>query len=396
MAPTHLPSSSDTPSVKDAGVSETCQSLAAVNHPHAKSSDAGETLASPSLAVVSQRPLNAETPLEALRGAITPSPLVYIRSNFDMPALTESSWRLEIGGLVARPAEFTLDRLRSMPYRRVHATMECAGNARRFMHPSPPGTKWGHGAVSTVVFGGTPLRGLLEECGLDPSAVEIVFEGADGGSVDGVSVRFARSLPRDRALHPDTLIAWSMNDAPLEQAHGFPARMFVPGWYGVASVKWLTRIEAVDRPFQGHFQTERYIYLDHPLLAQGAPVSSMNIRSLITSHPEGSTITAGAPVKLEGIAWCGSDEVRRVEVSVDGGSSWQEARLSTAASRWAAVHWEYDWIPERSGQYVLIARAEDSSGNHQPMTPLWNRLGYGNNAVHRLKLHATEQPNLAI
>jgi DMSO/TMAO reductase YedYZ molybdopterin-dependent catalytic subunit len=342
------------------------------------------------LDIVSEQPLNAETPVEALRDATTPSSLVYIRCNFEMPEVTAESWRLSVGGMVARPVEFSFERLISMPHHRVHATMECAGNARRFMHPVPPGTQWGQGAVSTVVFGGTPLRCVLEECGLDAAAVEIVFEGADGGSVDGTSMRFARSLPTDIALHPDTLIAWSMNDAPLERAHGYPARLFVPGWYGVASVKWLSRIEAVERPFAGHFQKERYIYLDHPLQRQGAPVTSMGIRSLITSHSDGSSVTSGASVKLAGIAWCGSGEVKRVEVSADNGSSWQEARLSPGPSRWAAGHWEHDWTPGEPGEHLLMARAEDDRGNRQPMTPLWNRLGYGNNAVHRLKLLAME------
>ncbi len=343
-----------------------------------------------SLSIVSKEPLNAETPLEALRCDITPSHLVYIRCNFKVPALEGAAWRLAVGGLVHRPVELTLDRLRAMPFRSVRATMECAGNARRFMHPAPPGTRWGHGAVSTVVFGGTPLHGVLEECGLDPSCTEIVFEGADGGLVDGAPVRFARSLPRDRAMHPDTLIALSINDAPLEPAHGFPARLFVPGWYGVASVKWLTRIEATDRPFRGHFQAERYIYTNHPFHPDGAPVTMMGVRSLITSHAEGDRVATGARVTLGGIAWCGSDAVRRVEISDDEGFSWHEARLGTGPARWAAVRWECGWRPGRDGEHTLIARAEDHSGNRQPMAPLWNGLGYGNNAVHRLTLFAGE------
>jgi hypothetical protein len=155
-------------------------------------------------------------------------------------------------------------------------------------------------------------------------------------------------------------------------------------------VKWLSRIEAVEHPFAGHFQRERYIYLDHPLHPQGAPVTSMSIRSLITSHSDGSAVTSGTAVKLSGIAWCGSGEVRRVEVSADEGSSWQEACLSPGLSRWAARHWEHDWAPMHTGGHLLMARAEDDRGNRQPMTPFWNRLGYGNNAVHRLKLIAIE------
>ncbi|HSJ06602.1 MAG TPA: sulfite oxidase [Longimicrobiales bacterium] len=323
-----------------------------------------------SLLVVSDHPRNAETPLPALDAAVTPSALVYVRCNFDIPVVDAAAWTLSLEGCCARPEVLTLDRLGAMSHREVHATVECAGNGRKLMNPVPSGTPWGLGAVSTVVFGGTPLRYVLELCGLDPAAVEIVCEGADRGTVDdGRAVRFVRSLPREQALHPDTLVAWTLNGEPLEPAHGYPLRLVVPGWYGVASVKWLTRLIAVTAPFTGHFQTERYVYLDHPEYEQRAPVTFMHVRSLITSPYEGAAIRVGEPGTIRGIAWSGFGAVRRVDVSTDEGAAWRPARLRPAASPWAAANWECDWSPQHAGEQVLMARAEDTAGGSSPWTP---------------------------
>jgi sulfite oxidase len=336
-----------------------------------------------SLLTVTDRPFNAEAPLPALEAAVTPAALFYVRCNFDIPAIDASAWRLSVEGRVREPSSFTLAELQAMPWREVHATVECAGNGRSLMAPQPPGTAWGLGAVSTGVFGGTPLRHVLEACGLG-EAVEIVFEGADRGPVTGdAAVHFVRSLPRAAALHPDTLLAWTLNDQPLEPAHGFPLRLFIPGWYGMASVKWLTRIVAVSEPLRAHFQTERYVYRGHPEYAAGTPVTFMHVRSLIT-RPVSGAVLRGAPVPVRGIAWSGFGAVRRVEVSSDGGRSWEPARLLTPTSPWAAVPWEYEWPPAGPGEYRLMARAEDATGRIQPLDPVWNELGYANNAAHRV------------
>jgi DMSO/TMAO reductase YedYZ molybdopterin-dependent catalytic subunit len=336
-----------------------------------------------SLLTVTDRPFNAETPLPALEAAVTPAALFYVRCNFDIPALDTSAWRLSVEGRVREPASFTLAELRAMPWHEVHATMECAGNGRSLMAPQPPGTPWGLGAVSSGVFGGTPLRHVLEACGVG-DAVEIVFEGADRGTLrSGGIAHFVRSLPLAAALDPDTLLTWTLNDQPLEPAHGFPLRLFIPRWYGIASVKWLTRIVAVSEPLRAHFQTERYIYRGHPEYAAGAPVTFMHVRSLIT-RPVGGGVLRGAPVPVHGIAWSGFGAIRRVEVSCDDGRSWEPARLSPPASPWSAVSWEHEWVPAGPGEHRLMARAEDATGRIQPLDPVWNELGYGNNAVHRV------------
>src|SRR5512132_837158 len=217
------------------------------------------------LVVVKHAPFNAETPAAMLEREVTPSESVYVRSNFDMPSLAGDDHTIEVGGAVRSPFAVTVRELRAMAARARTAetvTMECAGNDRLAMRPLPPGEPWRSGAVSTARWAGVPLRDLLERAGLAADAVEIVVEGADRGTVEnepGV-IPFARSLPVAEATGPRVMLALEMNGAPLTAAHGAPVRLVVPGWYGMASVKWVTRIEAVVRPFAGRFQSRRYVY----------------------------------------------------------------------------------------------------------------------------------------
>jgi DMSO/TMAO reductase YedYZ molybdopterin-dependent catalytic subunit len=216
-------------------------------------------------------------------------------------------------------------------------------------------------------------------------ALEVMFVGADAGEVSpDRTVRFERSLPLERAMHPDVLLAWEMNGEPLRPPHGYPLRLVVPGWYGVASVKWITEIRLIDTPLDAHFQTERYIYLGEQGLADGTPVTRMRVRALIVHPAEGEPLPAGAATTVRGTAWSGQAPVTRVEVSVDGGSTWRDADLGTAASFYAAVPWSIDWTPTHAGRHLLLARASDAAGNVQPLEQVWNELGYGNNAVQRL------------
>lgn len=355
---------------------------------------AGEEREQKPLVPVTESPPNAETPLERLAPvdsahALTPADSFFVRCNFDVPVLDGDSWAVRVEGAVSTPATLALADLRALPYHEVTATVECAGNGRRLMRPAPGGTPWELGAVSTGVFGGTRLGGVLEACGVAGDAVEVVCEGADAGPVeDGAVVRFARSLPRVKALHPDTLLAWSLNGEPLAPEHGFPLRVFVPGWYGVASVKWLQRLVAVREPFTGHFQTDRYVYRGHPAYAPDAPVQEMQVRALVTSHRDGVAVRLqNGRIGVSGVAWSGFGPVTAVELSDDEGATWSPADLTPAASAWAACRWSWEWRPRRGpGMYTLMARARDASGRKQPLGPVWNELGYGNNVVHRVRL----------
>ncbi|HYR11473.1 MAG TPA: sulfite oxidase [Longimicrobium sp.] len=331
--------------------------------------------------------LNVEAPLRVLAEPVTPTAHFYQRTNFRVPRINASDWTLSVGGAVRHPLSLDLDELRALPTRTVTVTMECAGNARSLVTPLPPGQPWALGAVSTATFTGVPVRAVLERAGVDERAVEVLFAGADTGDVSpGHTVRFERSLSLERALHPDVLLAWEMNGEPLPAQHGHPLRLVVPGWYGVASVKWLTEIRVLDAPFEGYFQAERYIYVGERGVADGTPVTRMRVRSVIVQPGEGDALSAGQATTVRGTAWSGEAPVARVEVSVDGGATWRDAHLGTAPSPYAAVPWSMAWTPARSGPHVLLARATDEAGNVQPLDPVWNEHGYGNNAVQRLQV----------
>lgn len=356
-----------------------------------------------SLITVQQRPFNAETPLARLEGGRTPVELFYVRSNFDVPVgdgvdapvVDADAWAVQIGGqsggqsvgqiggAIEQPRVVKLGELKRLPHVHVDATMECAGNGRKLMRPVPGGTPWGLGAVSTGRFTGVALRDVLALAGaLGDDVVEIAFEAADEGVVENDDargpVRFARSLPIERALAPDTLLAWALNDEPLTPAHGYPLRVFVPGWYGMASVKWVTRIEARTTPFEGHFQTERYVYVGDDTVPDHTPVTRMRVRALVTSQD-----VDGDVVRLRGVAWSGFGGIRDVAISDDGGTSWHAAHVTPGASIYAASRWTYEWS-RNSGAAELLVRATDEAGNTQPISPLYNQLGYGNNVAQRV------------
>lgn len=328
--------------------------------------------------MVRAEPLNAETAPRALDEAITPARAHFVRSNFTVPRIDPAEHRLRLEGAVREPVELGLADLAELPFRRVAATLECAGNGRVAMEPLPRGEPWNGGAVGTAIWGGTPLVAVLERAGLRDGAVEILAEGADRGEKEGKGeISFARSLPREKALDPDTLLAREMNGASILPEHGGPLRLVVPGWYGMASVKWVTRIEALTAPFRGYFQGDRYVYE----YRDGAePVREMRVRSLITAPAAGESVPRGR-VRVAGWAWSGTGAIRRVEVAVGGGDEWRPARIQPADSPYGWARWEYEWEAGEAGRHALRSRAADAAGNVQPDVARWNVHGYGNNAV---------------
>lgn len=334
---------------------------------------------------VESRPFNAETPLQALAEPLTPTVLWYVRNHFDVPRIDPGTWRLTVDGAVRRPLTLSLADLPHLPHRTIAATLECAGNGRALMTPTPPGTPWRLGAVSTGTFTGVPLLEILDRAGLDPGVLEIICEGADRGEVaPGRTESFVRALPVDVARHPDTLLAWSMNASPLSPEHGYPARLVVPRWYGMASVKWLVGIRASTRAFTGYFQTERYVYVTQT--SDGVePVTLMRPRAVIASPQDGAVIRKG-PVEIAGSAWSGRGPIRLVEVSTDGGASSSPAVLGRPASDHAATPWRFQWTAPGPGPYVIQARASDAAAGRQPEAPVWNTHGYGNNTVHTVRV----------
>ena len=329
---------------------------------------------------------NHGMPLEALRYSITPVGLHYLLIHYDIPAADAESWTVELGGLVERPAVFTLDALKKRDAEELVVTMECAGNGRARLDPRPVSQPWLLEAVGTARWRGAPLRPLLEEAGVAGGAVEVLFTGADSGREGGIDQQFQRSLSIEEVLASEAILAYEMNGAPLPPQHGFPVRLLVPGWYGMTSVKWLARIDVLREPFTGYQQLQSY-RLRQEENEEGDPLSRMLPRSLMAPPGKPEFFTRERivedPCVLEGRAWSGHGEIVGVDVSVDGGESWEPAELGDRAGRWAWVGWTYRWDPE-PGSYELCCRARDSAGNEQPSEPLWNLGGYANNAVQRV------------
>ena len=330
------------------------------------------------LVMVKAEPFNAETPLAGLREPVTPTPLHYVRSNFALPA---HDGTLRVEGAVERPLRLSLDELRALGSEELTVTLECAGNGRTGLMPLPTGEPWATGAVATARWAGVPLHRVLEGATPRADGVEVYFEGADHGPYRGGPViHFARSLPLARAADPaaQVLVAWGMNGEPLNPDHGAPLRLLVPGWYGMASVKWLSRIEVLTAPYAGQFQTKSYVF-EWPD-REWEPVREMRPRALFTD-PAPDTVLPRGTVAVRGKAWSGAGPIVKVEISIDGAGEWRPAELAPPAGARLWQEWSFDWAIADAGRHVLRARATDATGAVQPDRPEWNRLGYGNNAV---------------
>jgi DMSO/TMAO reductase YedYZ molybdopterin-dependent catalytic subunit len=332
---------------------------------------------------------NHGMPLEALRHDITPAGLHYLLIHYDIPEVDPAAFRLEVGGLVARPLSLSLDELRARPRVELPVTFECAGNGRARLSPRPVSQPWLTEAVGTAVWAGTPLAPLLEEAGVEDGAVEVLFTGLDRGVEGGVHQAYERSLPLPDALGEDLLLAYEMNGEPLPAQHGFPLRLVVPGWYGMTNVKWLARIELLSEPFQGYQQAVAYrMYGDDG--EPGEPVTRMLPRSLMVPPGVPDFMTRErhlepGPTLLRGRAWSGLAPIERVEASTDGGVTWTEAGLEPPPSKAAWAGWSHEWNAD-PGEYELCSRATDAAGNTQPVEPAWNLKGYANNEVDRLRV----------
>jgi DMSO/TMAO reductase YedYZ molybdopterin-dependent catalytic subunit len=332
---------------------------------------------------------NKGMPLEAMRYDITPVGMHYLLVHFDVPEVKAETWSLEIGGLVERPLTLSFEDIQRRPKQTFAVTMECAGNGRALMDPRPISQPWHVEAIGTAEWGGTPLASVLDEAVVKEDACEILLTGLDRGVQGDVIHAYQRSLTIEEAMREEVLIAYEMNGRPLEPQHGYPVRLIVPGWYGMTSVKWLAQIEAIAEPFEGFQQLATYRYtqsMDDP----GDPVTLQNVRALTIPPgiPDFATrirLVEPGPVTLSGRAWAGRNEVIRVEVSTDGGETWDDAKLDPPISPHAWLAWRFEWeaVP---GRHTLVARGTDSAGNTQPLDQPWNAHGMGNNIAHRVEV----------
>jgi DMSO/TMAO reductase YedYZ molybdopterin-dependent catalytic subunit len=330
---------------------------------------------------------NHGMPLEALRHEITPIGLHYLLVHYDIPVVDPATWRLTVGGRVANELELTLDDLRAREAVTAPITMECAGNGRALLEPRPVSQPWLSEAVGTAEWTGVALAPLLAEAGVADDAVEVVFTGLDRGVEGGVEQLYERSLTLDDARRDGVLLAYACNGVPLPPQHGFPLRLLVPGWYGMTNVKWLQRITVVDAPFTGYQMVTGY-RMRAGEDEDGTPITRIEPRSLLAPPgiPDFMTrrrFLEPGRLRLEGRAWSGWGAIERVDISTDGGASWQPARLGDPPGLAAWAPFAFDW-DATTGEHVLCSRAYDATGRSQPDAPPWNVGGYANNALQRI------------
>jgi DMSO/TMAO reductase YedYZ molybdopterin-dependent catalytic subunit len=332
---------------------------------------------------------NHGMPLEALRYPTTPTGMHYIVVHFDVPYLEATDYTLTIDGLVRKPLTLSFTDITSRPAVRMPVTMECAGNGRALLDPRPLSQPWLVDGIGSSFWTGTPLRGMLEEAGLEDAAADIIFTGVDQGIQGNELQHYQRSLSVEEAMRDEVLIAWAMNDAPLEPQHGYPLRLLVPGWYGMTSVKWLSRIEVVPTPFTGYQMSGAYRdsqSADDP----GEPVTLMQPRSVMIPPgiPDFATrlrVVKAGPVTLSGRTWSGRAGITRVEVSVDSETTWSDARLDEPVGEFAWRGWSSRW-DATPGRYTLAVRATDTEGKVQPLEQPWTFQGMANNMVQRVNV----------
>jgi DMSO/TMAO reductase YedYZ molybdopterin-dependent catalytic subunit len=321
-------------------------------------------------------PVVKETrPAGGIRELVTPNADFFIRNHFTIPAIREESWNLEVVGLVEKALKLSYSDLLLASAVQRPLTMECAGNLS------------GGRGVGTALWSGIPMPELLKQAGVQPSAKTVILHGADSGGGDGVpaGTHFARAIPLEKAMDPATLLVYEMNGAPLPPEHGFPLRAMVSGWYGMDSVKWLTRIEISKDPFNGYFQQDLYVAVDSN--GERRTITRMRVNSKFLRPLDGEDIR-GKSCLIEGVAWAGENKISKVELRFDTKGEWQPAVLAPSATATVWTPWSFEWSIPRSDHYSIEARATDDSGNSQPVVRDPNRKDdYELNTPHRIAVN---------
>jgi len=334
-----------------------------------------------SMRIMSEKPLNAETPAERLRSWITANDVFFDRNQGQIPAekIALAHWELTIEGEVKTPLRLNFDQICRRPKTIVANTLECSGNGRSLLTKKAPGNPWTIGGVGNAVWGGISLSVLLAEAGLRQRAAHVAFEGMDT-PLGKAQISFVRSIPIEKAM-ASTLLAYEMNGAPLPLKHGYPLRALALGWTGANCVKWLKRITVLEKPYEGFFMDKVYrVFQKGEDSKTGDIVTSIQLKSIITQPLPGEQCQAGQVVVL-GAAYAGEERVVKMEVSTDEGATWQPAEWIGPDEPFAWRQWQYIWEVVEPGGYTLLSRVTDSRGIQQPENAAWNRLGYGNNGV---------------
>ena len=332
------------------------------------------------------RPPLLETPFEVFdQGVFTPNDRFFVRWHWgDIPtSIDAKAFRLGVRGRVAKPLSLSLDDLLKLPRIEYAAVNQCSGNSRGLFEPRVPGAQWRHGAMGNAKWTGVRLKDVLDLAGVQPGAVAVRFGGLDQPLVpDGPD--FLKSLDLDHARDGEVMIAFLQNGEPLPLLNGFPLRLIVPGWFSTYWVKMLSDIEVLDAPDTNYWMAKAYRVPATPgaNVQPGAkgfatePISRMIPRSWITSHASGARAAAGKPLAVRGIAMGGDAGVRKVELSIDGGQSWREAKLGPDEGRYSFRRFEAVLPPPPAGALTLLPRCTSVAGVTQKMDPIWNPGGY--------------------
>lgn len=346
----------------------------------------------------SYRPTNYETPIDYLRTAITPNNAFFVRWHLSgIPAVKLRDWRLKVGGEAAGKAlEFDMATLRR-EFEQVElvAVCQCSGNRRGMFQPHVAGVEWGVGAMGNARWTGVRLRDVLDKAGVKGGAIEVAFNGADGG-VFPATPDFVKSIPVDKARDEHTMIAFEMNGKPLPAANGFPARLIVPGWTGTYWMKQLTDLDIRTKPQGGFWMNPayrvpagRFPHADAfatQATPANTPITDIVVNSLVTSIHDGERVHRGQTVEVAGIAWDGGRGIRDVQVSIDAGRNWQPAKLGHDYGPYSFRQYSYRFRPEKEGVYLVMVKASNARGDTQTMSLVHNPAGYHHNVVERIQV----------
>ncbi|MBK8008941.1 MAG: sulfite oxidase [Rhizobiales bacterium] len=350
------------------------------------------------LVVIGDRPLVAETPEHLLDDDTTPTAKFFIRNNGNMPEEPKQpdAWKLAIDGEVNKPLELSLgDLKKNYKPQTLRMVLECGGNGRSFYSPPASGNQWTNGGAGCAEWTGVRLADVLKAAGVKQSGIYTSHYGADTHlSGDPKRLTLSRGVRIAKAMEPECMLVWAMNGKPLENIHGGPLRLVIPGWPGSASHKWLTKITIRDKEHDGPGMTgTSYRVSINPMIpgTKADPknfkiLESMPVRSIITSPSNGTKLAAGTrEIKLRGASWAGDLTVKEVELSADFGQTWSKAQLRPAKNRFDWQRWTATLKLPTDGYYEIWSRAADSKGKVQPHTaPFWNPSGYGGNPYHRI------------